>query len=570
MQHPLRIFIDNWSYLDFKSTFGFRNHVSQQLIPGWVGWHYRRIQAYTILESYYRNVARLWLEIDEEAKYNRREYGDPATVVDQIMASLLGDRQHISILDAEGESPDTAAQEQLDVLNNWAKDERFYQKMIECERNACKLGDGVYVLGWSDKVKRPRLRVYNPGFYFPVLDPAGDPETDDWPKKVHIAYEYDLPNEYDTARMLRAVRRITWELRDIPEEEASRNYPWNTEPSRESVYYTDATFYLEAGSFDIAMEIPTNARYTAQDEDLAIDFIPIVHIPCQVAEEDHFGRSVLSPVLQVFDDLVSTDTDLQAASATTGTPPIALSGASAPKDEHGQIKSYGPGTIWETGDGTATVVDTSHSLDALLDYGKQLKSRVATNSHVPEALLGTIKPNEVPSGIAITLSFAPHTSMIREMRLVRDQKYALLMKFVSRFFMKNDDIADVFDANVVFGSFLPADKQEALTLVQGLLAGKAISPETAIKILMMAGFPIEDASEELRLIQENDFTGANELLNATGDAEAVREYLGLPALPAEMLAPPAPGNLPPGPPPPAPPGLPSGGPAPPAPPQPAG
>ena len=50
--------------------------------------------------------------------------------------------------------------------------------MLECERNAVKLGDGVYVLGWSSSKNRPVLRVYDPGFsslYGAIDDVEEDP-----------------------------------------------------------------------------------------------------------------------------------------------------------------------------------------------------------------------------------------------------------------------------------------------------------------------------------------------------------------------------------------------------------
>jgi len=545
MRHPLRIFLDSWSYLDYKEVFGYRTGPAAQLIPGWVGDHYRRLQAYTILESYCRNVAHLWLRhpIDEQS-YSRREYGDPSTIVNQILASLIGDKQTLSIPMAEGEEPDETAMEQHDVLSQWMDDEGISLKIVECERHSVKLGDGVYVLGWDADKERPRLRVYNPGFYFPVLEEHSEEE---FPDKVHIAWEYEEKNNYAVNGIIKKVRRKTWELVDL---DSPRMYPWNLKPSTKTVLYTDATWFLENASGQIETLEPTKAIYDHDHEDLEIDFIPVVHIPCFVSDsgEEHFGKSALAEVLQIFDDLVATDTDLQAASATTGTPPIALSGASAPKDEDGNIRSYGPGTVWETGDGTATVIDTSHSLDALTTYKNDLLSRLAVNSHVPEALLGRIKPNEVPSGISLTLSFAPHTAMINEMRLIRHYKYSLLMKFVARYFLQNADLAEIFPASIRFGSFLPADKTEAQVLVTNLLAAKAISPETAIRILMYAGFPIDDAAEEIQDIQANDFDAADKMLTVTGDVEEVRKRLGMSGLPPTIRnAPPAPAPVPPGP-----------------------
>src|SRR5205807_1508934 len=137
-------------------------------------------------------------------------------------------------------------------------DERFGLKLIETERNAIGLGDGVYVLGWSAKKKRPRLRVFDPGFYFPVLE---DSDEDEFPSRVHMAWEavQDERGNYvqvdpgqpspagRSTPSVRRVRRITWELAPLPEGEAPRHYPWqdaDDEPATVTCYMTDAVWEL--------------------------------------------------------------------------------------------------------------------------------------------------------------------------------------------------------------------------------------------------------------------------------------------------------------------------------------
>jgi len=144
--------------------------------------------------------------------------------------------------------------------------------------------------------------------------------------------------------------------------------------------------------------------------------------------------------------------------------------------------------------------------------------------------------------------------MVREMRLVRKTKYSLLFKMVGRFMLRNGDVEEVFPVELKFGTYLPSDRQETMTIVQNLLTVHGISLETAVALLVAAGFPIEDAATEVLRIQSRDFDGADTLLNATGDVATVRNYLGLSPLPPGV----EPG---PPPPPPAP-----GGPTPPAPP----
>jgi len=252
-----------------------------------------------------------------------------------------------------------------------------------------------------------------------------------------------------------------------------------------------------------------------------IDFIPVVHVPNTVSLQQHFGTSVLAPVMQILDDVQGTDTDLQAAAATTGTPPIAVTGR--PGQTENQT-SYGPGLIFYVGDGSATVLDTSQSLDALLKLKDALLERLSVNSRTPEALLGRVKPNEVPSGIAMTLSFAPHTGLINEMRLVRKEKYRLLFKFVLRMMGKPDTVA----VDWVLGSFLPADRQEAMTMVVQLLGAKAISLETAVQLLAESGIPIDSWVNEIARIEARDVDTAMNLMSLTGDPNTGLSYLGLP------------------------------------------
>lgn len=542
----LQVTIDPWSYFDYKAAFG-----GGATGPSWVGNHWRRLRAYQLLESYCRNGAREWLSIgtDPVDKTGRREYGDPATIVDTILASVIGDDQSLVTPEAEGETPEATAQAQHDALLDWMNKERFTQKMLECERNSVKLGDGVYVLGWSEKKGRPRLRVYDPGFYFPVLDapqdddPFAELDDDGFPRKVHICYEFE---QMERNVMTRYVRRITWELVEL---DGQIVYPWNDKPSSETCLYSDGVWRL--GDATNAMDLDeSQASWRARDIDLEIDFIPVVHVPNRVSEQEHFGTSALAVVMQVLDDLVATDTDLQAASSTTGSPPLVLSGSTAPRDDEGRLASYGPGSVLETGDGTATMIDTSRSLDALLKYDDHMLERLSVNGRIPESLLGRVKPNEVPSGIALTLSFAPHTNMIKEMRLVRKEKYNLLFRMVSRYLLLNGDIDEVHDSFLKFGSFLPADRSETSNIVQQLYTAKVISLQTAISLLVTAGYPIDDAQKELELIQSKDFDGANKLLDATGNPDNVAMYLGVKVddnqgVPPDPTAPPA---LPPGPP----------------------
>lgn len=557
--------IDPWASLSFKRAMGGRRQpgVSWQS-PGWVGEeHARRLMAYKIRDAYARNIARFFLATgDAKKRSNHREYGDASLLIETVKAALLGDKQDIMVPGADEFNEDTKqatsenkqevdqtearrASGLQDDLRKWAEKERFKLKLVETERNAIKLADGVYALGWDDKKKRPRLRVYDPGNYFPVYD---DGNEDEFPNRVHIAWEIDdAVQEGDKTR----VHRITWELREVD----PYDLPWNDEPTELECFMSEGVWTIgnEADNIDDFTE--QNVEWVQQpdgterrDVPLGIDYIPVVHLPNTVALIEHFGASVLDSVMQILDDIAATDTDLQQASALAGFPPLAVSkGRLEGREDDATgttVTTYGPGTAFEVGDGTMTVLDMSNGLTALIEYVNHLLERLEVNARVPAGVLGRIKPSDVPSGIALALSFGPLRTMIDEMRLVRDDKYGLLFRFVTRFMWKNGTLTETepseAEASLVFGTFLVVDTTSVVQQVQNLLTAKAISRPTALKMLIEAGIPVEDAAAEIALIQSEDFTGADDLYTATNDQQLVFDYLGIDKKPEDVVPKPSP------------------------------
>lgn len=161
--------------------------------------------------------------------------------------------------------------------------------------------------------------------------------------------------------------------------------------------------------------------------------------------------------------------------------------------------------------------------------------------------MGRVDASDVPSGVALALSFGPLETMVKEMRLVRAEKYPLLLKFVHRIALANDmpdaPPADKFKGDIAFGSYLPQDQAAAVDaivkLTSATLARPGVSLETAVQMLMEAGLPITDVVEEIQRIQSRDFKGADDLMTATQDETAVFDYLGRDQ-PPEPPAPPAP------------------------------
>ncbi|MER5462366.1 hypothetical protein ABT010_17080 [Streptomyces sp. NPDC002668] len=64
-------------------------------------------------------------------------------------------------------------------------------------------------------------------------------------------------------------------------------------------------------------------------------------------------------------------------------------------------------------------------------------------------------------------------------------------------------------------------------MVKGVGAG-VLSMATGMRMLIDAGYTIDDAQAEIERIQARSFDAAARLADATGDNAAVRAYLGLP------------------------------------------
>jgi hypothetical protein len=529
-----RFQLDQYTLADYKGILTTRYHQGiQWMAPTWMGpMHRRRIQAYTSLVAYRDNSSRLLLRIREQAdvktREERREYGDANLLVEQIRSAVIGDRQSISVVNADKhdpENPVTESKQAFEVqerLSQWAEDERFVTKLIETERNAVSMGDGVYSLGWSIKRNRVVLKTWDPSAYFPVI--TDDTDGCDYPERVHLAWEVA-----DQEGPLK-VRRITYDLHDVE----PYTVPWSKEQLTKACFLTDATFVLdrEARSPDDLSE--NQAIFTKdedgaiQDRNLGIDFIPVIHIPNTVSEAAHFGRSAILSVLQILDDLQATDSDLQAAAALTGSPMVALSGDGV----QGQLELGPNKALFLGANGSATMISGHDGLTALAKLRDDLLRRLSVNSRVPEAVLGRVDPNKIKAGVVLTLSFGPLGSLVEEMRLVRRDKYRLMMKFVQRFNAKQDaslglPVTPILDGDVVFGAYLPSDQAGTATMVAQLLAAKAISLETGLKMLQEVGIPVQNIASEITAIEKRNYEAAVQLFDATNNPQAVQDKLGV-------------------------------------------
>ncbi|WP_330309891.1 MULTISPECIES: hypothetical protein [unclassified Streptomyces] len=186
----------------------------------------------------------------------------------------------------------------------------------------------------------------------------------------------------------------------------------------------------------------------------------------------------------------------------------------------------------DTLDTCAQLAELRRRIDHLLD-------RLASNTRLTTAGLGTLDAAKVPSGYALQLALGPLDSLVGAMRLARDHKYQLLLRMVQRLHQAGHvwPAGESLPARLVWGAHTPTDRTTVLNDGTAGYAAGVFSLETAVRMLQGAGYPIEDVAEEIERIQKRAFDQAARLADATGDNTAVREYLGLPEADQVHVAP---------------------------------
>lgn len=449
------------------------------------------------------------------------------------------------------------------ALREWADRVRLQLALDEAEHDTVGLGDSIIAL-WPRPGDWPTVQVFDPGLWFPVYPANGDQV--DFPDALHLAWEYEADDDGTTKRF---VRRLTWQLVDIaatritelpdgsmawmgvdgqpiepgqpitlPDGEAiaddgtiTRETPWG-DPTTRTCLFTDATWRLEevqAGKRD-ALEWGNAVYVNDPGTDLGVDFIPVIHRPNTPTGREHFGRSLFDLAVRLFDDLATIDTLTMSAAQYLGHPTIGVAGI-----DPGSEAQPLPGMFLKLGEkGALDVLDLSSGIQQLMTLDTVLQDRLGVNLGIGElAGRGTAGTT---SGVHLLLKLTPAITVVGNARMVREPKDMLLLKMAQRM----AQVAGVLEAGptavarIRYGAFLPTDQAQTATAVAELLRAHAISTQTAVAMLVAAGFPIADARAEVERIYSEDTEAAKNVADALNSEQAAADRLGveLPQAPA--------------------------------------
>jgi hypothetical protein len=459
-----------------------------------------------------------------------------------------------------------AAVERQTQLRGWADQVQLAARLHEAERDGIALGDAVYVL-WRQAGDWPKIEVYHPGFYFADLS---DNDRGDYPSRVDFGWEFD--EDDGAGGLVRRVRRMTFELVDINSTRVTadgtrlspdgmplgddepfalhdtdvidsagiirRRYPWLAAgvPTADLPYltcvYSSASWLLaDTKGRDLRNLDERAARWDVYRQDQHCDFIPVVHVPNTPTGSEHYGVASITSAAQVLDDLAQTDTRIMEASQFLGLPTATVAGAKVI-----DAIALRPGTAIGLGEnGRMDMLDMSASIDKLYMLGDRLVDRLLANLGAPREVMGRVD-DTTASGIHLLIKYLPWAQVIGAMRLPREPKMRLLLKFAQRLAQVEGVLepGPTPTARLRYGNFLPTNQAETVEMVTKALGAHAISRTTALRLLVAAGLPIDDANAELARIDAEDPEGAKAVADATGSEALAAERLGL-----ELPTPPA-------------------------------
>lgn len=478
---------------------------------------------------------------DFEAQIRQAVYDAAVEVwtaeAEQTLAAWLEDLEALPRLKAREE-----------WLQRWAADEHFLAKIREIEREGVvPLGSGVMVLGWDPARNRVGVEIFEPDVYFPVLN---DRYPGEFPAKVHLAWQFEEPDAGGTP--VKKVRRITYELVPVVPIEGQEDpapgvdrgeQPRYLGPDDEwthSCLISDGVWLVDdfekvdgvqdGAVWSTAVLREGEAPVELQQLAIGLDFIPVIHIPNTQASLTHYGRSIVPALAQLLDELAATDADEAMASRWAGQPPLVVKGLEPGRTE--LDLSPGGGAVRTGPGGGIETVDMAENLEQLGERIQALLKRLSVNGSVPEGLIGRVDASEVPSGLALTLSFTAFEQMIEGGREARQMPYALALKMVQRIALQNEDptLTDdqVYPAELRFGAFMPQDLAGIAAVIKMLVDAKVLSQETGVRMAQDHGVPVEDVGSEILAIRSTMSDVALQLADALEDSKYAAEFLGIP------------------------------------------
>ena len=587
--------IDQWAGFDHRASSG---SLRLRTPPSWVKdpADRRRIIAYRVAKAAQETVLRFFHDNDGPFSdfEQLREHGHVASFIERLADAIIGEDISLRVVGADDElsaivplpqKPDEPASDALPVekeayetnlkvyeenarraleewtehnevhhqqtdlqkwFKSWAKEARFWEAVLELEtESTAPLGDGVVVLE-IDAKRRPIVRVFAPDGFFKPDDAYTT--SHEFPDRVHIAWEYERPEDpfAPTGRMLRILRRITWELMPNGDPETGQVVEWTPryaeEPTSVRCFFTDAEWDLEQtlasgevlGDLDVD-EMPLSmASFNIQqhplDPDqglveanrlpLPVDFIPVIHF--RHGGNEKWGRSALARTMGLFDDFALADTSAALLSVLIGEPPLAVSG------QVDEDMALGPAVAIDVGpDGKATKLGFADEMRAQIEYLGHLERQIIKMTSLSSELSG--RENREQSGRAIGLKMTPFRQTVLRARQSRSAHYELLLKFVQRLALtvgtEGFPNEVVWDSNMRWGTFIPEDLSERVEQIILLRDRGILTDEDVYNLLVEAGMSVVDVDASLDQLRANDVKVAVPLGQILGP-KAAADHLG--------------------------------------------
>ena len=533
--------------------------------------HKRRLRAYTICFLHLNQASRLLLADAQDAAA-LREYGDAAVIVRRLASSIMGNNPSIVVDGADEDllsppelpSPpppvdfpawatdlatriDGATQEQwraeveaildererrrevqprLQTVQQWLREWADHQAIMawqswrRMDLEAVGLGDSVAVVDADPALQMPTIEVYEPEAYAPVLDSDGEART------VHLWWFEDSGEDDGIDR----VRRKTYRLVPIEEYDGTPVPLRYATPGYERRYvclFSDAVYDAETLGDDGVLatgnirplewktvETP-EGPIEANDVDLGYDVIPVVHLPNRDTGA-HFGSSSLAGALQALDALNEAHTHQAHGGRMAARPPIAV---------ENMVRSdviVGPGTV-VGGKFSFITTDLPH----LTDYVDDRQRHISVLTETPDGMRGRVDPDQLPSGVAISLSFTPHKqAVLNDLRPTRRVAHERTLHLVQLVAIQHGWLEGTpVKARVSYGQFMPEDEQQEISNIISMVNAGVMSIRTAVSNLQALGLSNAEIEAEMSEIRSEDAVRALAIADALGP-EAASEFMG--------------------------------------------